>query len=125
MENKTVLEPTIVKTTWMDQKEIKKEKKRRNKKRNRTKKEKRKRRRRRGRWRRWGCDRLHNCTVHSTNVSILSINPRYKSNLRFSRRGGEIPWGVDRADRGKDPREPRERRVAPGKEKGLRNERRG
>lgn len=60
-----------------------------------------------------GCDRLHNCTVHSTNVSILSINPRYKSNLRFGRRGGEIPWGVDRADRGKDPREP-------GKESGLR-----
>ena len=107
MENKTVLEPTIVKTTWMDQKK------------------KKERRRRRGRWRRWGCDRLHNCTVHSTNVSILSINPRYKSNLRFGRRGGEIPWGVDRADRGKDPREPRERRVAPGKEKGLRNERRG
>lgn len=88
-------------------------------------KKKKERRRRRGRWRRWGCDRLHNCTVHSTNVSILSINPRYKSNLRFGRRGGEIPWGVDRADRGKDPREPRERRVAPGKEKGLRNERRG
>lgn len=42
-----------------------------------------------------GCDRLHNCTVHSTNVSILSINPRYKSNLRFGRRGGKIPWGVD------------------------------
>lgn len=60
-----------------------------------------------------GCDRLHNCTVHSTNVSILSINPRYKSNLRFGRRGGEIPWGVDRAERGKDPREP-------GKESGLR-----
>lgn len=42
-----------------------------------------------------GCDRLHNCTVHSTNVSILSINPRYKSNLRFGRRGGKIPWGAD------------------------------
>lgn len=70
-----------------------------------------------------GCDRLHNCTVHSTNVSILSINPRYKSNLRFGRRGGEIPWGVDRAEARIQGN--RERRVASGKEKGLRNERRG
>jgi len=40
-----------------------------------------------GKGRRGGCSRLHNCTVHSANVSILSINPWYKSNLSSGRRG--------------------------------------
>lgn len=48
-----------------------------------------------GKGRRRGCSRLHNCTVHSANVSILSINPWYKSNLSSGRRGGGIPRGVD------------------------------
>jgi len=49
-----------------------------------------------GKRRRGGCSRLHNCTVHSANVSILSINPWYKSNLSSGRRGGGgIPRGVD------------------------------
>lgn len=102
MENKNDIKSTIVKTTGESSKE---KRERSGEARNGKKKKK--------EGGGGGCDRLHNCTVHSTNVSILSINPQYKSNLRFGRRGGEIPWGVDWADRGKDPREL-------GKESGLR-----